>query len=81
MNSIFSLNIRGMGDPSKQLRLQDMFSEIHPCVVPFQEILCSRSKAIGILLSILPGWHAAGVDSVGKDGGMMAISNPSMFTF
>ena len=43
---------KGMGDPSKMLRLREMIRETKPPIVLLQETLCDRYKAIKTVLSI-----------------------------
>ena len=72
MNYILSLNIRGMGDPSKMLRLEELIKDSRPGMVFLQENLCDRSKAINSVLSICKGWLAAGIHAIRHAGGLVA---------
>ena len=72
MNSILSINLRGMGDPSKFYRLGDILNSVKPIMVLVQETLCDRMKAIQNILSIHPRWHAVAVDATGHSRGTMA---------
>ena len=72
MSSILSINLRGMGDPSKRYRLRDILNSMKPIMVLAQETLCDRMKEIQNILSIRPRWHAVAVDAIGHSRGMLA---------
>ena len=66
MKSILSLNIRGMGEPSKILHLWEMADEHCPSVILLQETLCTRLNVVGDILPFCHGWKATSIDSVGR---------------
>ena len=76
MIQFLSMNIRGIGDASKQHCLQNIFISEEPCIILCQETLCPQEKAINAFLSVCKGWHAAAVDSNRHSGGMIALWNP-----
>lgn len=80
MMTMVSLNVRGLGGPSKNIRLCQMFSEINPSIVFLQETLCNRIVAIETILSIHSSWHAGGMDAVGWAGGMLATWDPLLYS-
>ena len=69
MTHIISLNMRGIGDPSKHLRLREMLWEKNLEIVLLQETLCNRDKAIRTFFSIFPGWNVAAIHEEGHAGG------------
>lgn len=76
MTHFLSMNIRGLGDASKQHRLRNIIKSGEPCIILCQETLSNCVKAINTFLSICKGWSAVAVDAVGHSGGLIALWDP-----
>lgn len=75
------MNIRGLGNASKENFLKDLLFTENPVIFFGQETMVSLEEAIRLFLSFRSGWHEVVVDAVGHSGGLISIWDPDRVNF
>ena len=74
---IFSLNLRGIGGPSKISSLKHLLALVKLDMIFFQETLVDGEKAKKFFLQCCPLWNCVALDPNGRSSGLQSGWNPS----